>query len=136
MKRFLLIATAFAIIAMGALFLASWIAPGWIFDVSQKIKYPEYYAWRDSGAAFPQQQFWNGFNTDRHRQDIFIGRTRTEIERILPLLKPIPEDDSLLQTYMSYRKIPPERFGMISGSMWILEFDENQTCVDIKMPKG
>ena len=136
MKRLLRISGGLVVAVAVALFIISWTAPGWFFDVTQKIKYPDYYAWRNAGAAFPKKQFWIGLNTDRHRGDIFIGRTRQEIEKVLPLLQPVPADDSQLQGYISYRKIPPDRFAMIAGSMWILEFDESNRCIDIKMAKG
>lgn len=135
-KRFLWV-IAFAGAALLGFLLVSVLNPGWLFDFAQRIKYPAYYAWRDSGSAFPaERDFQLGLQTDRARKELFAGRTRSEIERMLPLLQSIPPDDTLLRGYIFYRNLPAERFAKISGSMWILEFDEAGRCVDLLMPKG
>ena len=122
MKRFLLITLAFATIAIGAFSLVSWIAPGWFFDISQKIKYPDYYTCRDSGGDFPDR-FWLGFNTDRHRERIFLGKTIKEIQEKVPILSPS-------------EKRPYPTFMQLKQSLWTLQFDADGRCVRIFLDKA
>jgi hypothetical protein len=136
MKCFLLVAYGLLGILLLGIFILSQSEPGWLFDFKQKIKYRDYYSWRDGTAEFPSKQFWIGFNTDRHRKDIFIGKSHQEIQRKLPLLAPVSDEDISLTEYIRARQAPGGRFSMIQGSMWLLEFDENGICIDLKMPKG
>ncbi len=136
MKRYLLVVYGL----LGSFFLAvvilSQTEPGWLFDLKQKNKYPEYYSWRAGSGDFPSKQFWSGFNTDRHKKQIFIGKSFKKIQERLPLLTPVSDEDITLSEFIRTEPVPGGRFSMIQGSMWLLEFDENGVCIDLKMPKG
>lgn len=109
--------------------------PKWAFDIAQRYKHPEYYAWRAGKGEFPKN-FWAGFNTDTSRLDHFVGKSRSEIQMHFPLLRPLPTDDSNFTGYASYRNLPPGRFAWIEGSLWVLEFDEKDICVEMRLVKG
>ena len=136
MKRFLIGIACFFGAAFFTHFVINWISPGWIFDVSQKIKYPEYYSWRDGKGEFPSRQFWSGFNTDQHKAVSFTGKTHRAIHERFPLLSPVSDDDFTLTAYIKSRGVPGGRFAKIQGSMWLLEFNENGVCIDLCLPKG
>ena len=136
MKRFLwLIYTLLGGFLLAALLLSQ-SEPGWLFDFRQKIKYPDYYSWREGHRDFPAKQFWIGFNTDRHKEQLFIGKSHKEIQVRLPLLTPVSDEDISLSEYIRTRNVPGGRFAMIQGSMWLLEFDEHGVCIDLCLPKG
>ncbi len=122
MKRLLLITIGLVVVVIATFSLVSWIAPGWMFDVSQKIKYPDYYAWRDSGGDFPKR-FWPGFNTDRKREQLFLGKTIKEIQKQVPILSP------------SERR-PSSHFMQLKQSLWTLQFDDTGRCIRLFLDKA
>lgn len=136
MKRFLLVAHGLLGGLLLAIVILSQSEPGWLFDFKQKIKYPEYYSWREGSGDFPSKQFWSGLNTDRDKKRIFIGKSFKEIQTRLPLLAPVSDENITLSEFIRTKQVPGGRFSMIQGSMWLLEFDENGVCIDLKLPKG
>lgn len=110
--------------------------PGWVFDVSQQIKYPRYYAWRNGNGEFPASQFWQGFNTDRYKKDIFLGKSRGWIQERLPLVKPLQAKENSHWHTPDHQKLPLARVAEIEGSLWLMGFDKNDICVAVWMNKG
>ncbi len=133
MKKF---AVAISILIIGIIAATSFLSSGEGFDLIQRIKYKEYYSWRDQGGDFPRQQFIIGFNTDRHKEEIFVNKTRRELKEKLPLLVPIDQSFTNLVTEINERKKSPDQFMQIQSSYWLLEFDDQDKCINFDLVKG
>lgn len=120
MKPKLIAIVAFALVLLGAIFLL-YTTPG--FNLHQRIKYPAYYSWRAGNGPFDERIFWIGLATDRHREQIFLGKTAKEIQQMLPIL--IPSE-----------KISDPHFMQLKGSDYTLQFDDSGRCTRFFLNKG
>jgi hypothetical protein len=93
------------------------------FDEIQRFKYPKYYSWKEGKIPFSDSFFWSGFNTDRQRQSIFLGKTQKEIYETLPIVNK-PE------------KLDPRHYLEIQYSLWVLQFDDSGKCIRVYLNKG
>ncbi|CAN5457813.1 hypothetical protein BH09VER1_BH09VER1_55480 [soil metagenome] len=111
---------ALALLLLAAILLL-YTTPG--FDLRQRIKYPAYYSWRAGSGPFDERTFWIGLATDRHREQIFLGKTAKEIQQMVPIL--IPSE-----------QISDPHFMQLKGSDYTLQFDDSGRCIRFYLNKG
>jgi len=133
MKKFIFAAPLFGIAAFVVFYFLNSSAG---FDFLQRVKYRDYYSWRDGDGPFPKDQFIIGFNTDRHRKDIFIGKSRKELISKLPLLVPVDPSFKNLDSHIQGKKVSADHFMQIWSSDWLLEFDDSDKCIYFNLVKG